>query len=183
MSIEPPLYVEIVDFWRESGRRLWFAKDEAFDRTIRDRFEPVQHAAVRGEYSDWIDTAPGALALVLLLDQFSRNLYRGRPEAFAADPLARRAASEAIALGHDRATEAALRLFFYMPFEHSEDLGDQDRSVALFAALGDADDLRFAERHRALIRRFGRFPHRNAILGRRSTAEEIAYLAGPGFKG
>ena len=183
MTIEPPLYAEIVDFWRDAGPKLWFARNDAFDTAMRDRFEAVQHAAGRGDYVDWIDTAEGALALVLLLDQFPRNLYRGRPQAFATDPQARWAASKGIARGHDQATDPALRVFFYMPFEHAEDLADQDRAVALMQALGDADYLRYAELHRDLIRRFGRFPHRNTILGRESTVEEIAYLAGPGFKG
>ena len=183
MTIEPPLYVEIVDFWRDAGPRLWFARNDAFDAEIRDRFEAVQQAAGRGDYGDWIDTAEGALALVLLLDQFPRNLYRGAPQAFATDPLARVTASRAIARSHDLATDPSLRAFFYMPFEHGEDPADQDRAVALMQALGDADYLRYAELHRAVILRFGRFPHRNAILGRESTAEEIAYLAGPGFKG
>ena len=183
MTIEPPLYVEIVDFWREADPKLWFARDAAFDTAMRDRFEAVQHAAARGDYAAWIDSADGALALVLLLDQFPRNLYRGAPQAFATDLLARRAASKAIARGHDQTTDPSLRAFFYMPFEHAEDLADQDRAVALMQAFGDADYLRYAELHRDVILRFGRFPHRNAILGRHSTAEEIAYLAGPGFKG
>jgi uncharacterized protein (DUF924 family) len=183
MTIDPPLHVQIVDFWRQAGPKLWFAKEVAFDTEIRARFEPVQQAAGRGDYADWSDTAEGALAQVLLLDQFPRNLYRGAPQAFATDPLARATASRAVALGHDRATEAALRIFFYMPFEHAENRDDQDRSVALIRALGDADSLRYADLHREVILRFGRFPHRNAILGRESTAEEIAYLAGKGLKG
>ena len=183
MTIEPPLYAEIVDVWRDAGPKLWFARNNAFDGVLRDRFEAVQLAAGRGDYADWVDTAEGALALVLLLDQFPRNLYRHTPQAFATDPLARETASEALARGHDQATDRSLRAFFYMPFEHAEDPADQDRAVALMQALGDADYLRYAELHREVIRRFGRFPHRNAILGRESTEGEIAYLAGPGFKG
>ncbi len=186
MTLEPPLYAEIVDFWRDAGPALWFARDDAFDAAIRERFEAVHHAAARGDYADWMDMPEGALALVLLLDQFPRNLYRDTARAFATDPLARATASRAIGLGRDQASEPALRLFFYMPFEHSEDLQDQERSVALISALAeDASDdhRRYAALHRDLIVRFGRFPHRNQILGRESSAEELAYLAGPGFKG
>jgi uncharacterized protein (DUF924 family) len=183
MTVEPPLYTEIVDFWRDAGRRLWFARDERFDEAVRVRFETAQLAAGRGDYADWVDRPEGALALVLLLDQFPRNLHRGSPQAFAGDERARAVASRAIALGHDHAVEEALRVFFYMPFEHSEHPADQDRSVALIGSLNDPDYLRYAELHRDLIRRFGRFPHRNLILGRESTPEEIAYLADRGFRG
>jgi uncharacterized protein (DUF924 family) len=183
MTIAPPLYREIVDFWRDAGPKLWFAKSDAFDAAIRDRFAIVQQAAARGELPDWIDAPDSALALVLLLDQFPRNLYRGSAAAFASDPLARDTATRAIALGHDLSTEIELRPFFYLPFVHAEDLAAQNRGVDLMAGVNAPDSLRYAELHREIIRRFGRFPHRNAALGRLSTPEEIAYLAGPGFKG
>lgn len=183
MTVEPPLYAGIVQFWRDAGPRRWFAKDDAFDAAVRADYEAVHRAAARGEYADWAETPDGALALVLLLDQFPRNLYRGQAEAFASDPLARRVAAAAVAAGHDRRVDPELRVFFYLPFEHAEDAADQARSVELIGALGLTDYTRFAAMHRDLIQRFGRFPHRNAVLGRESTPEELAYLAGGGFKG
>lgn len=183
MTVEPPLYTEIMQFWRVAGPKRWFAKDAAFDEVIRSEYEIVHLAAARGEYADWSGTPEGALALVLLLDQFPRNLYRGSAKAFASDPLARRVASAAIAAGHDATFSRDLHVFFYLPFEHSEDAADQDRSVALIGALDLPDYQRFALMHRDLIQRFGRFPHRNAVLGRGNTPEEAAYLAGDGFKG
>lgn len=183
MTIEPPLYVEILEFWRDAGPKQWFAHNEGFDSAIRDRFEAVHLAGSRGEYRDWIETAEGALALVIVLDQFPRNLYRGSAHAFATDPLARATARAAITRGHDQAIPPPLRLFFYMPFEHSELPEDQDRAVELISAVGDEGYTRFAHLHRELIARFGRFPHRNACLGRESTDEELAYLTGGGFAG
>ncbi|MBY0423608.1 MAG: DUF924 family protein [Parvularculaceae bacterium] len=172
----------VVDFWRSAGRKAWFTKDDAFDAQCR-AFLPLHEAAARGALDDWTQGPESALALVLLLDQFPRNLFRGGARTFASDAKARTAAGAAIARGFDQAVEPALRLFFYLPFEHSEDIADQDESVRLFAAAGDAHDLRFAEIHRDIIRRFGRFPHRNAALGRTTTAEEAAFLAGGGFSG
>ena len=174
---------DIVDFWREAGHKRWFAKDDAFDAQIRTRFEGQHHRAARGECEDWRSDAQGALALLLLLDQFPRNLYRGSAHAFATDPLARQIAAEATEDGFDGAVEPALRNFFYLPFEHSEALADQDRSVALCEAAGDADSLKWAVIHRDIIARFGRFPHRNAALGRATTPEEQAFLDGGGFSG
>lgn len=178
---------DVVAFWREAGPKLWFAKSEAFDSAIRAGFEPAHHAAARGEYAAWADGAEGALALLLLLDQFPRNLYRGSAHAFATDPLARQTARAAIAAGHDQASAPQMRPFFYLPFEHSEALEDQDRGVALFeahgAATGDADSAKWARLHRDIIQRFGRFPHRNAVFGRESTPEELAFLAQGGFAG
>ncbi len=185
MTIEPH---DILSFWREAGPSAWYRKDEAFDAAIRDRFEAAHHAAARGEHDDWLATPEGALALLILLDQFPRNLYRGSAHAFATDPLAREVAGEAIARGHDAAPELQdLREFFYMPFEHSEDLADQDRGLALFEELGkakgDADAARWAVIHRIIIEQFGRFPHRNACLGRETTEAEQAFLDGGGFSG
>ena len=177
---------EVLAFWfagdPSARRKVWFEKDAGFDAECA-RFAEALSAAKQGELDHWADTPRGALALVILLDQFSRNLFRGSPHAFAADPLARKQAGHAIARGFDRQLGPVERIFLYLPFEHSEDLPDQDESVRLFAALhGElgGDTLDYAERHREVIRRFGRFPHRNAVLGRTNTPAEEAYLAQPG---
>lgn len=172
----------ILTFWRDAGPSKWFAKDAAFDDALRDRFLDAHFAAARREHEALLDDADGALALVLLLDQVPRNVFRDSGHAFATDSLARAYATRAIDAGHDQRVDPALRVFFYLPFEHAEDIADQDRCVALVAALGDANYLKYAEAHRDVIRRFGRFPHRNRALGRDSTPEEQAWLdAGGGF--
>jgi uncharacterized protein (DUF924 family) len=173
---------EIVRFWRDAGPKAWFAKDETFDGRCR-AFEKAHHAAARRELGNWEMDSEGALALLLLLDQIPRNIYRDSPHAFATDHLALGVAQRAIKNGFDAATEAQLRLFFYLPFEHAEDLAAQDEGVRLTEALGDPEYLRFARLHRDIIVRFGRFPHRNPILGRASTADELASLAEGGFAG
>jgi uncharacterized protein (DUF924 family) len=173
---------EVVRFWRDAGPKAWFKKDETFDGRCRT-FENAHHAAARRELANWESDAEGALALLLLLDQIPRNIYRDSPHAFATDHLALDAARRAIANGFDAATEAQLRLFFYLPFEHAEDLAAQEEGVRLTAALGDSEYLKFANLHRDVIARFGRFPHRNAILGRVSNAEELTFLASGGFAG
>lgn len=177
---------DILDFWfagdPAARRPVWFRKDEAFDAGCA-RFVGAHDSAKRGELDRWAETPDGALALLILLDQLSRNLHRGSPEAFAADPKARAIAAAAIAKGFDRALTPVQRMFVYLPFEHSEDRADQDRSVALFESIRDAlggETADYAVRHRDVIQRFGRFPHRNAVLGRASTPEEEAYLAEPG---
>jgi uncharacterized protein (DUF924 family) len=172
---------QIVRFWRDAGPKAWFAKDETFDGRCR-AFEKDHHAAARGEFAAWEVSAEGALGLCLLLDQIPRNIYRDSPHAFAADRLAQGVAQRAIARDFDAATEVALRLFFYLPLEHAEDLALQDECVRLMAALPDPEYLRYANLHRDIIARFGRFPHRNVILGRDSTPEELAYLAGGGLR-
>ena len=178
---------DVVEFWRAAGPRRWFGKHDAFDAAIRLKYEPTHRAAARGQYDRWIDSADGALALLLLLDQFPRNLYRGSAHSWATDPLARHFASEAIARGQDERFDPALRNFFYLPFEHAENLADQDRAVALFEAMkaqtGDEGNLKWALIHRDVIARFGRFPHRNRALGRETTAEEQAFLDEGGFAG
>jgi uncharacterized protein (DUF924 family) len=174
---------DVVSFWIQAGPKAWFAKSEAFDAEIRERFEALHHAAARGELDEWAETPEGALALLLLLDQFPRNLFRGSPHAFATDPLARKVAREAVDRGFDKEVDPALRQFFYLPFEHSERLEDQDRGVLLCAASGDAELVKWAELHRDIIHRFGRFPHRNERLGRATTDEERAFLKGGGFAG
>lgn len=174
--------IDIVAFWRTAGPAKWFAKDAAFDAELRARFLDDHLAAARREHESLQEEADGALALILLLDQVPRNVFRDSAHAFATDPLARDYADRAIAAGHDLRVDPALRIFFYLPFEHSEDLADQDRAVALCAALGDANYLKYAEAHRDVIRRFGRFPHRNRALARTDTPEERAWLeAGGGF--
>jgi uncharacterized protein (DUF924 family) len=172
----------VVMFWREAGPGLWFAKDAEFDRRFRERFIRLYEAAARRELDEWTRTADGAMALIILLDQYPRNSFRGTPRMYATDETARQIAAAAIAAGHDQAFEPALRLFFYLPFAHSEALADQERSVALVAALGEPS-LSRAKHHRDIIRRFGRFPHRNPILGRTMTEEEQRYLDNGGFKG
>lgn len=175
---------DVVAFWREAGPERWFNKDEAFDEAVRDRFLSTYEAAARGDFVDWERSPEGALALVLLLDQFPRNMFRGTREAYATDPAALVTADRAIQRGHDRAVEPALRRFFYLPFMHSEGMAEQERSVALNEALGDAETARWARHHRGIIARFGRFPHRNAVLGRESTEAERAFLTEEGaFQG
>ncbi|MFI4969320.1 MAG: DUF924 family protein [Lysobacterales bacterium] len=174
----------IVAFWSEAGYRRWFARDDAFDAQLRERFLDVHFAAARGEYAEWTDNAVGAFALVLLLDQIPRNCFRASAHAYATDGLARYHAARAIEAGFDTRVDASLRVFFYLPFEHSEDLADQRRSLELHRSLPGKDADAWALKHCEVIRRFGRFPHRNRALGRESTAEEQRYLdAGGGFAG
>jgi uncharacterized protein (DUF924 family) len=183
MTIAPD---EVVAFWREAGAERWFARSDEFDDAIRSRFEAAHHAAARGELDAWAALPHGALAL-LLLDQFPRNLYRGSAHSYATDGKARAIAHAAVAAGHDVAVEPALQVFFYMPFEHSEALDDQRRAVALIGALcerlGDPAPMHWAVLHHDIVQRFGRFPHRNAALGRTTTEEERAFLDGGGFSG
>jgi uncharacterized protein (DUF924 family) len=174
---------EVVAFWREAGPKRWFEKDAAFDNEIRRRFLALHEDAAAGRLSRWEQTAEGALALLILLDQFPRNMFRGDARAFATDPLARSIAAGALVRGFDALVEATMRGFFYLPFEHSEDLADQERGIAFYKASGDADGLKWAEVHADIIRRFGRFPHRNGVLGRTTTPEEQAFLDGGGFSG
>src|SRR5262245_15044381 len=173
---------EVLAFWRASGPDKWFTKDVGFDDEIRRRFLATYEAAAAGALA-WNDTADGAFALLIVLDQFPRNMFRGSARAFAADPLAREVATRAITRGFDQQVAVPERSFFYLPFEHSETLADQERCVALNRASGDADALKWAELHADIIRRFGRFPHRNAVLGRATTAEEQVFLDGGGFAG
>jgi uncharacterized protein (DUF924 family) len=173
----------VLAFWRKAGPKKWFAKSVAFDRRIRARFLPTYRAAAAGALSRWESAPENALALVIVLDQFPRNMFRGSARTYAADPLARQVARRAIANGFDKRVLRRERQFFYLPFEHSETLADQERGVALFRATGDAEALKWAELHADIIRKFGRFPHRNASLGRATTAAERAFLAEGGFAG
>ena len=180
MSATP---VDVTGFWRIAGPGKWFRKDSRFDDSIRLKFEPVHFRAARGEYDAWRGSAEGCLALLILLDQFPRNLWRGSAHAFATDPLARAIARHAIQNDFDQEVEPALRPFFYLPFEHSEDMADQDLSVALMEERlpESPDTLLHARAHREVIRRFGRFPTRNAALGRENTPDEAEYLAADGY--
>ena len=178
---------DVLGFWTAAGPAKWFSKSDAFDAAIRLKFEPVHFAAARGQYDAWAGDAEGFLALIILLDQFPRNLYRDSGHAFATDGKARAIAAAAVAAGHDKAVDPLLRPFFYLPYEHSESLADQDAGIALFEALlketGDAESLKWALMHRDIIARFGRFPHRNAALGRTTTTAEQAFLDEGGFAG
>jgi len=178
-----PAAADVVAFWREAGADRWFKKDPAFDEKIRRRFLGASEAAAAGKLSDWERTAEGALALLILVDQFPRNMFRGDARAFASDALARAITAGAIVRGFDSQVPADMRAFFYVPFEHSENLADQVRGIALYKAAGDAEGLKWAEIHADIIRRFGRFPHRNGVLGRVTTPEEQAFLDGGGFAG
>jgi uncharacterized protein (DUF924 family) len=174
---------DIISFWRDAGPDKWWEKNEDFDREIRSKFLATHEAAARGELASFEGSAEGALALVLLFDQFPRNMFRDSARAFATDAQARAAASRAIARGFDQETEEAFRKFFYMPFMHSEFLADQDRCVQLFSALDDPEQGEHATIHRDIIAKFGRFPHRNRTLGRETTAAEQDFLDGGGFAG
>lgn len=173
---------DVVAFWREAGPGMWFAKDREFDRRFRERFADLYAAAKGGMLEHWQRTATGSLGLILLLDQYPRNSFRGTPAMYATDADARRAADIAIAAGHDREVEPGLQVFMYLPFGHSESLADQDRAVELVRRLGEPD-LSHAMRHRDIIRQFGRFPHRNPILGRTMRPEEQRYLDNGGYAG
>jgi uncharacterized protein (DUF924 family) len=171
----------ILDFWfTELIPKQHFVKDAALDEAIRTRFGPTLEAAARCELFAWRATPEGRLAEVLVLDQFSRNVYRDTPRAFAQDALALALAQELVASGQDRSLTVAQRSFAYMPYMHSESALIHEQAVALFSQPGLEDNLRFEHAHKAIIDRFGRYPHRNVILGRSSTADELAFLSGPG---
>ena len=176
---------EILRFWFGEGadygksHKRWFTKDPVFDALVTGRFAPLHGEMLEGSHREWLDAARDCLARILVLDQFPRNMFRGTPRAFASDALALEAAQHAVAKGYDRGMLDVEKQFIYLPFEHSESLEDQQRACELMRPLG-ADLLDWAEKHKRVIERFGRFPHRNAILGRTSTAEEIEFLKQPG---
>jgi len=174
---------DVVAFWKDAGPGKWFSKDDAFDARFGERFGAAHEAAARRELDHWAETPEGSLALLILLDQFPRNCFRGQARAFATDPLARHFAARAVDAGQDGAVDNALKRFFYLPFQHSEALADQDRQLVLFQRMERADDDRWAEHHHDVIARFGRFPHRNRALGREATAEEQAFVDADGFTG
>ena len=176
-------WTEVVEFWRNASYEKWFANDDAFDAEFDQRFRGLHFRAARRELEGWMGDADGALALILLLDQFPRNCFRESAHSYATDGLARHYAGRAIAAGFDAQVDSALKIFFYMPFEHSEALDDQQRSLDLFRATGDENYIKYAQLHYDLIARFGRFPHRNEAMGRSSTQEERDYLASGGFLG
>jgi uncharacterized protein (DUF924 family) len=174
---------DILAFWREAGPGRWYARDAAFDATVRCQFLPLWQKAAAGELSSWEASDDGALALVIVLDQFPRNMFRGDIRTYSSDALARQVASRAIARGADLRVDGSLLEFLYLPFMHSEHLSDQQRCIELFRKAGNAENLRYAEDHADIIRRFGRFPHRNRIVGRTTTSEEQAFLDQGGFSG
>lgn len=182
MMTDLPDSAALIAFWREAGPQRWFRKDEAFDAQFRDRFLSAHERAAQGELDEWLETPGGALALAILLDQFPRNAFRGTARMYATDAQARRVARVALERGYDAQLPADLRNFLSLPFMHSEDPADHEISVAKTAALG-GEPHRFALHHREIIRRFGRFPHRNAVLGRTSSPEEEQFLAEGGFAG
>ena len=173
----------VLAFWREAGPDKWFTRDDAFDADIREKFLATYEAAAAGKLGDWEGTAEGALALAIVLDQFPRNMFRGHARSFETDPLARAAAERAIGRGFDSRVTHAEQQFFYLPLMHSEDPRDQDRCLQLARGYGDDEFSKYAEHHAGIVRRFGRFPHRNAILQRATTPQEQAFLAGGGFAG
>ncbi|WP_341896434.1 DUF924 family protein [Ferrovibrio terrae] len=191
VSQAPVSQDSVLDFWFDrrpgvplTNRKAWFEKDAAFDEAIRQRFAAAVDSALAEGYADWAETAEGALALLILLDQFPRNLFRGEAKAFAGDARALAIARQAVDRGFDIALPPVMRMFFYLPFEHSEQMHDQDLAHLLFSALDKVmpglDLAGWADKHRAIIARFGRFPHRNAALGRESSPEEIEFLKQPG---
>lgn len=173
---------DVVAFWTAAGPTMWFVKDPAFDTRFRETFADLYGSAISGALGSWEATPEGMLALLILLDQYPRNSFRDTPRMYGSDELARAVAERGVASGRDRVVPVALRLFVYLPFAHSERLSDQDRSVELARTIGD-DNLRHAEHHRDIILRFGRFPHRNPILGRPMRPEEQKYLDEGGYRG
>ncbi|AZF63532.1 DUF924 family protein [Pseudomonas antarctica] len=172
----------VIEFWKQAGPKRWFTKDDAFDAAFRDTFYATHMQAARRELEGWLDSAHGALALLILLDQYPRNAFRGTAHMFATDPLARLYARRMVDAGLDQLIEPELRAFCYLPFEHSEDPADQQRSLVLNQQL-DASTYHWAKEHAAIIERFGRFAHRNEVLARVTTAQEREFLDNGGFAG
>ncbi|MEA3303854.1 MAG: DUF924 family protein [Pseudomonadota bacterium] len=172
----------ILDFWfSDEVEALWFRSTQSFDREIRDKFESLWQQGCNGELSPWEQTPQGSLALVILLDQLPLNMFRDQPQSFITEQASRDVAHRAIEKGFDKQLDNRHKHFLYMPLMHSEELSDQNRSVALLEAAGMTDNLRWAKHHRDIIARFGRFPHRNQILNRKSTSEELEWLKSGGF--
>lgn len=177
------LPADILQFWRDAGPNSWFTRSDAFDADLKSRFLPLWERALAGQLSSWEATSDGALALVIVLDQFPRNMFRNDPRTYASDPLAREVARRALARGAEADVDPMLRSFLYLPFEHSENAADQATCVALFKASGDADGLKWAEHHAEIIDKFGRFPHRNLVLNRNTTPDEQSFLDSGGSSG
>lgn len=174
-------YTNIISFWfTEIESKLWFKKDDAFDQLLREKYGELHHRAAQAELFTWRSSAEGRLAEIIVLDQFSRNMYRDSPKAFASDPLALALAQEAVSLGLDQQLEPQKRTFLYMPYMHSESLLVHDNALKLFTELGRENNLEFEKKHRAIIEKFGRYPHRNNTLGRQSTVAEYEFLTQPG---
>ncbi|MER0238763.1 DUF924 family protein [Fulvimarina sp. MAC8] len=173
----------IVEFWWNAGPDKWFSKDEAFDETIRNRFLDIYERAADGHLDDWIEEPTGALALVILLDQFPRNMFRGTPRAYATDEKAREIGRQALNRGDHETVSEEINQFLAMPLMHSEKLEDQEACIEWMKRVGTEQNIEYAQHHRDIIARFGRFPHRNGILGRDSTDEEKEYLKEGGFSG
>jgi uncharacterized protein (DUF924 family) len=175
------VFEAVLDFWfQQTSPQQWWKVDKGFDALVRERFGALQRSAHLGELWEWRKQPRGRLAEIIVLDQFPRNIYRGTPQAFASDAMALALAQEAVAGRHDMTLAAKERAFLYMPYQHSESRVIQAESLRLFEALGEAEQLDFARQHKAIIDRFGHFPHRNAILGRQSTVEEVEFLKQPG---
>lgn len=174
---------DVLKFWIQAGPEKWFAKDTAFDHAFSDHCCDTHYAAARRDLDHWLNEADSALALIILLDQLPRNAFRDTAHMFATDPLALRFTKEAIQRGHDRQVEPSLRSFLLMPLMHSESLADQELLLTLLDEESEAETYRFAVIHRDIIARFGRFPHRNACLGRDTTPQEQDFLASGGFSG
>src|SRR5262249_4044755 len=173
---------QVVSFWKRAGAKRWFTPDPEFDHKVLEKFLVTYQAAELGKLASWEEEPEGALALILVLDQFPRNMFRGTTRAYVTDPLALAAAKRAIERGFDRKVKLPEKTFFYLPLEHSENLADQETALKLFEATKDKELVRWARLHYETIERFGRFPHRNEILGRVSTPEEIAFLDNGGFQ-
>ena len=183
MSENTPSAEDVIKFWFDAGAEAWFKKDDQFDQDIKQKFGTAIEAAGTGELDDWLSDAKGSLGLVLLLDQFTRNVNRGSPATWVYDEKALAVAEAAFAKGFDQQLSVEERHWFVMPFMHSEDPAKQARCIELADAMENEGLAKYARHHADIIARFGRFPHRNAVLGRVSTAEEAAYLADDGFKG
>ena len=180
---EEPNHEDVLAFWLKAGPERWFTRDDSFDAACRDRFLGLHEQAAASELSGWERRPDGALALVILLDQMPRNMFRDSPRTWATDPMALAVAERALASGFDAKVAYDLRPFYYLPFMHAESVDAQTRSVALYEALGAAENLKFARHHHDIVARFGRFPHRNEVLGRRSTPEELVFLETDPFRG
>lgn len=174
---------DVLGFWRDAGPGLWFKGGGAFDQRCREHLLEAHMAASRGELAAWGDSADSALALVLLLDQIPRNVFRGSAHAYATDPMAYAVSERAVGHGFDHQVEAAMRKFFYLPFVHCETMLAQDRAVELHHTLDERDAAKWPIHHRDIIKQFGRFPHRNRLLGRVTTPTEQAWLDDGGFSG
>ncbi len=183
MGFMDSLAQEIIEFWREAGPQKWFVKDASFDDDIRTRFAKAHRAAARGEYAHWQAEAQSTLALLLLTDQFPRNMFRDSAHAFATDAMALHVAHRALRKGYDSMCGVEMKQFFYLPLMHSEQIADQELCIALCQQMGSAENVKFAIIHRDIIARFKRFPHRNIVFGRETSAEEQAFLDGGGFAG